>query len=151
MWIKCLAEGQKCRGPDGNRTRNPLIQSQGFNPIYHGTSTSINDLSINQSIDQSVIRWNHWSINQSTINGDLLMTGGGKEGWGSETVWLPSWMGRNGSITIACMWLCVYVCVHACICVHKRTRVCVCVCARMCVCVCVCVCVRTVCMCSVSA
>ena len=24
---------------DGNRTRNPLIQSQGFNPIYHGTST----------------------------------------------------------------------------------------------------------------
>ena len=37
MWIKCLAEGQKCRGTDGNRTRNPLIQSQGFNPIYHGT------------------------------------------------------------------------------------------------------------------
>ena len=25
-------------GIDGNRTRNPLIQSQGFNPIYHGTS-----------------------------------------------------------------------------------------------------------------
>ena len=38
MWIKCLAEGQKCRGTDGNRTRNPLIQSQGINPIYHGTS-----------------------------------------------------------------------------------------------------------------
>ena len=26
-------------GIDGNRTRNPLIQSQGFTPIYHGTST----------------------------------------------------------------------------------------------------------------
>ena len=24
---------------DGNETRNHLIQSQGFNPIYHGTST----------------------------------------------------------------------------------------------------------------
>ena len=30
MWIKCLAEGQKVPGMDGNRTRNPLIQSQGF-------------------------------------------------------------------------------------------------------------------------
>ena len=39
MWIKCLAEGQKVPGIDRNRTRNPLIQSQGFNPIYHGTST----------------------------------------------------------------------------------------------------------------
>ena len=37
MWIKCLAEGQKVPGIDGNRTRNPLIQSQGFNPVYHGT------------------------------------------------------------------------------------------------------------------
>ena len=37
MWIKCLAEGQKVPGIDGNRTWNPLIQSQGFNPIYHGT------------------------------------------------------------------------------------------------------------------
>ena len=36
---KALAEGQKVPGIDGNRTRNPLIQSQGFNPIYHGTST----------------------------------------------------------------------------------------------------------------
>ena len=27
MWIKCLAEGQKVPGIDGNRTRNPLIQS----------------------------------------------------------------------------------------------------------------------------
>ena len=35
MWIKCLAEGQKVPGIDGNRTRNPLIQSQGFTPIYH--------------------------------------------------------------------------------------------------------------------
>ena len=30
----------KVPGIDGNRTRNPLIQSQGFNPIYHGTSTT---------------------------------------------------------------------------------------------------------------
>ena len=29
----------KVPGIDGNRTRNPLIQSQGFTPIYHGTST----------------------------------------------------------------------------------------------------------------
>ena len=28
----------KVPGMDRNRTRNPLIQSQGFNPIYHGTS-----------------------------------------------------------------------------------------------------------------
>ena len=41
MWIKCLAEGQNVPGIDGNRNRNPLIQSQGFNPIYHGTSTSL--------------------------------------------------------------------------------------------------------------
>ena len=41
MWIKGLAEGQKVPGIDGNRTRNPLIQSQGFNPIYHGTFTII--------------------------------------------------------------------------------------------------------------
>ena len=34
MWIKCLAERTKVPGIDGNRTRNPLIQSQGFNPIY---------------------------------------------------------------------------------------------------------------------
>ena len=34
MCIKCLAEGQNCRGTEGNRTRNPLIKSQGFNPIY---------------------------------------------------------------------------------------------------------------------
>ena len=40
MWIKCLAEGQKVPGIDRNRARNPLIQSQGFNPIHHGTSTS---------------------------------------------------------------------------------------------------------------
>ena len=39
MWIKCLAERRKVPGIDGNQTRNPLIQSQGFNPIYHGTST----------------------------------------------------------------------------------------------------------------
>ena len=31
----------KVPGIDGNRTRNPLIQSQGFNPIYHGTSTFV--------------------------------------------------------------------------------------------------------------
>ena len=37
MRIKCLDEGYKVPGIDGNRTRNPLIQSQGFNPIYHGT------------------------------------------------------------------------------------------------------------------
>ena len=49
MWIKCLAEGQKVPGIDRNRTRNPLIQSQGLNPIYHGTSTtfSFNLLAIN--------------------------------------------------------------------------------------------------------
>ena len=41
MWIKCLAEGQKVQGIDGNRTRNTLIQSQGLNPIYHGTSTYV--------------------------------------------------------------------------------------------------------------
>ena len=35
MWIKCLAEGEKVPGIDGNRTRNPLIQSQGFTLIYH--------------------------------------------------------------------------------------------------------------------
>ena len=29
----------KVPGIDGNRARNPLIQSQGFNPIYHDTST----------------------------------------------------------------------------------------------------------------
>ena len=28
MWIKCLAKWQKVPGIDGNRTRNPLIQSQ---------------------------------------------------------------------------------------------------------------------------
>ena len=37
MWIMCLAEGQKVAGIGGNHTRNPLIQSQWFNPIYHGT------------------------------------------------------------------------------------------------------------------
>ena len=31
MWIKCLVEGQKVPGIDGNRTRKPLIQSQEFN------------------------------------------------------------------------------------------------------------------------
>ena len=31
--IKCLAEGQEVPGIDGNQTRNPLIQSQGFTPI----------------------------------------------------------------------------------------------------------------------
>ena len=41
MWIKCHAEGQKVPGIDGNRTQNPLIQSQGFTPIYHGTSTVV--------------------------------------------------------------------------------------------------------------
>ena len=40
MWIKCLAEGQNVPGIDENRTHNLLIQSQGFIPIYHGTSTS---------------------------------------------------------------------------------------------------------------
>ena len=29
----------KVPGTDGNRTRNPLIQSQGFTPIYHSIST----------------------------------------------------------------------------------------------------------------
>ena len=29
----------KVPGIDRNRTRNPVIQSQGFNPIYHGTSS----------------------------------------------------------------------------------------------------------------
>ena len=39
MWIKRLAEGHKVPGIDGNWTRNPLIHSQGFNLIYHSTST----------------------------------------------------------------------------------------------------------------
>ena len=40
MWIKCLAEGQKCQALTGIEPGNlSLIQSQGFNPIYHGTST----------------------------------------------------------------------------------------------------------------
>ena len=38
MWIKCLAEGQKVPGIDRNRTRNPLIQSQGSNPIQYATA-----------------------------------------------------------------------------------------------------------------
>ena len=29
MWIRCLAEGQKCQALTGIGTRNPLIQSQG--------------------------------------------------------------------------------------------------------------------------
>ena len=44
MWIKCLAEGQKVPGIDGNRTRNPLIQNQGFNPIYHGTPLNMHGI-----------------------------------------------------------------------------------------------------------
>ena len=39
VWIKCIAEGQKVPGIDGKRTHNPLIQSHGLNPIYHGTSS----------------------------------------------------------------------------------------------------------------
>ena len=54
MWIKCLAEGQKVPGIDGNRTRNPLIQSQGFNPIYHGTST------VGNVSRGSIPSWYHW-------------------------------------------------------------------------------------------
>ena len=36
-----LAEGQKCQALTGIKPADPLIQSQGFNPIYmyHGTST----------------------------------------------------------------------------------------------------------------
>ena len=36
----------KVPGIDGNRTRNPLIQSQGFTPIYHGTSTLFNGVEV---------------------------------------------------------------------------------------------------------
>ena len=61
MWIKCLAEGQKCRGTDGNRTRNPLIQSQGFNPIYHGTSTF-----------QKIYHWSLVLISFNTLRFDFV-------------------------------------------------------------------------------
>ena len=97
--------------------------------------------SINQLINQLFDKIIEQSINQSIINKDLLMTGGGKEkkewGWGSEAL-LPSWVGRNGSITIVCMWLCVYslcvcaflcACLHLCTWTHARVCVCVCVCA----------------------
>ena len=49
MWIKCLSEGQKVPGIDEKRTRNrPLIQSQGSNPISHGTAQRV---TINRMID----------------------------------------------------------------------------------------------------
>ena len=41
MWIKCLAERQKCQALTGIEPATSLIQSQGFNPIYHDTSTYI--------------------------------------------------------------------------------------------------------------
>ena len=103
-------------------------------------------LLINQSINQSSMGIYWWlGLEKRRKN----------SGWGSETLWLPSWVGRNGPITIVCKWLCVYLCVtvcvcfcvRACICVHERTCVSVCVCVTVCVCVwgggvvCVCVCV----------
>ena len=35
MWIKCLAEGQKCDGLAGFWTGDPVIQSPRFNPLCH--------------------------------------------------------------------------------------------------------------------
>ena len=109
--------------------------------------------SINQLINQLFDK----IIDQSIINGDLLMTGVEKRrkslGWGSETLWLPSRVGRNGSIT-SVYFACGCVCVCACVCCGIYVCVCVFLCAylhlctwtdaRVCVCVCVCVCVLCV-------
>ena len=66
--LKCLAEGQKVLGIDGNRTRNPLIQSQGFTPIYHGTSKGSkwqSDISRKRAKCVCHFHWRQWSTMMS--------------------------------------------------------------------------------------
>ena len=97
------------------------------------------------SIDQSINNWSISSIklliNQSSM-GIYWWLGLEKRrknsGWGSETLSLPSWVGRNGP----CVYLCVSVCVLAFVYMNARVWVCV----YVCVCVCVCVSVYVLCV-----
>ena len=98
------------------------------------------DQSINQSINQSISCSIKSLINQSSM-AIYWWLGVEKRrknsGWGSETLWLPSWVGRNRSITIAGMCMCVSVCVLAFVYMNAH---CVCVCVCVCVCDWLCVC-----------
>ena len=107
---------------------------------------------INRSINHSTDQINQLFdkiIDQSIINGDLLMTGGGnwerEERIGGEVqkrCGLLSWVGRNGSITTmhvaACVCVCVCVCVSVCmlafVYINVRMHARVCVCMYVCVC-----------------
>ena len=121
MWIKCLAEGQKVPGIDGNRTRNPLIQSQGFNPIYHGTSTSWSffdnirtvirwrsRLKITQMVEQKYsdtclsFLW-HCSVRRWHAPSSVDVGGAGTVSWGSGCPWsCVPWGHRIGASVHRC-------------------------------------------------
>ena len=70
MWIKCLAEGQKCGALiDWNQTYNPLIiQSHRFNPIYHCTSTNF---------CTSLLRLHEYSV--TLVKFSIVFSGRGQE------------------------------------------------------------------------
>ena len=74
MWIKCIAEGQKVPGIDGNRTRNPLIQSQGSNPICHGTSKHNNRSTCKRCQERKDVEEEHEG-KRNVLSGD---SGGGR-------------------------------------------------------------------------
>ena len=115
MWIKCLAEGQKVPGIDGNRTWNPLIQSQGFTPMYHGTSTRMVRITLHRGAlntstcyaPDAIGCWKalyfrvvHPSVRESRYR-DIWRTPG----------WIFLLLGPK---------MCVCVCVCACMCVFVR-------------------------------
>ena len=135
-WVLCFLLGvftNLCCETLDVRKRQWIISKNKINRSINHSTDQINQF--DKIIDQSINhQWGYiddwgWELGMRRKNW----------AWGSEPL-LLGWVGRNGSITTVCMWLCAYVCVcfcvRDCICVHERTHARVCVCMYVCVWVC---------------